>query len=251
MKKAVTKVDLLYSNSNRFDRLYKSTKELCEEYMEKYPMAISFSGGKDSTVMLDIMENINYDIRSVFYDSGLEFDETYELIEYYQSDIVHPEYNMIEMLHLDGVFGCEPDKQEQIPIDYSYYLVVEPSIRYCKEIGINTMAIGLRANESAGRCVNFNSRGHFYSVKEQPNRFLPMSRWTENDIWAYIAKFDCEYNKIYDMMTEHNIPREDQRVSTLIGGRGANHGRYTRLKMIKPQLWNKLCSEFPELSRYI
>lgn len=42
-------------------------------------MYVSFSGGKDSTVLLDIVKGMYPDVPAVFCDTGLEYPEVREL----------------------------------------------------------------------------------------------------------------------------------------------------------------------------
>lgn len=249
MNKAITKYDLLRSRTRQFKSLLDKTIGVCSEHIERYKMGISFSGGKDSVVMINIMQNIDPELRAGFYDSGLEYDETYDIIKHYNCDTIIPEYSMIEMLHHTGWGGCEKTMEGNVEFDYTGFLVYEPAKRFCDYYGFDTIAIGLRANESKGRLMNFKFRGFHYPVIDEPDRFLPMSLWKEDDIWAYIAMSECVYNPIYDLMTEYGIPRNEQRVSTLIGAKGTNLGRMTRLRMIKPKLFNRLATEFPLLLR--
>lgn len=52
-----------------------ATKSRIGEWLDKYDSYVSFSGGKDSTVLLDIARQIDPDIPAVFVDTGLEYPE--------------------------------------------------------------------------------------------------------------------------------------------------------------------------------
>jgi len=51
---------------------------------------VSFSGGKDSTVLLDITQKLYPDIESVFLDTGLEFPEIRNFVKTKNSTIIRP-----------------------------------------------------------------------------------------------------------------------------------------------------------------
>ena len=56
---------------------------------------ISFSGGKDSTVLLDLVRKIYPDVPAVFCDTGLEYPEVRAFVKTFDNvDWIHPEkYN--------------------------------------------------------------------------------------------------------------------------------------------------------------
>mgnify|MGYP002517341904 CR=1 FL=1 len=45
------------------------------EEMKKHEWSVSWSGGKDSTVLLDIVRKDYPDVKAVFVDTGLEYPE--------------------------------------------------------------------------------------------------------------------------------------------------------------------------------
>jgi 3'-phosphoadenosine 5'-phosphosulfate sulfotransferase (PAPS reductase)/FAD synthetase len=74
----------------------------------------------------------------------------------------------------------------------------EPLHRFEKETGlkafVGTMAVDSRMREKtylANGCNAFNSKINPIST--------PMGFWLEEDVWAYIKKYDVPYSKIYDM----------------------------------------------------
>ena len=64
-------------------KIRKSLRRI-EEFIDYYGengVYISFSGGKDSTVLLDLVRQVNYNIPGVFIDTGLEYPETKEFVK--------------------------------------------------------------------------------------------------------------------------------------------------------------------------
>ena len=61
----------------------QKTKLRIQEWYEHFDgnVYVSFSGGKDSTVLLDIARNIYPNIKAVFVDTGLEYPEIKEFIK--------------------------------------------------------------------------------------------------------------------------------------------------------------------------
>jgi len=71
---------------------------------------VSFSGGKDSTVLLHIVREIYPDMKAVFCDTGLEFPEIKAFVKTFENvDIIRPTMNFKETLEKYGY--CFPTKE--------------------------------------------------------------------------------------------------------------------------------------------
>lgn len=69
-------------------------------------VAVSFSGGKDSVVLLDIARNhwmCGYDIKAVFVDTGLEYPEIRKFVKTFDNvEIIRPKMNFVEVIKKYG-----------------------------------------------------------------------------------------------------------------------------------------------------
>ncbi len=64
---------------------------------------ISFSGGKDSTVLLDIARKIFPDIPAVFSNTGLEYPEVRKFAKSFENvDIVYPQMTFLDVVKIYG-----------------------------------------------------------------------------------------------------------------------------------------------------
>ena len=79
----MTKGELLMLQSLPLEIKVEKTKLRIKEWYEYWQgdVYVSFSGGKDSTVLLDIARNIYPDIEAVFVDTGLEYPELKEFVK--------------------------------------------------------------------------------------------------------------------------------------------------------------------------
>lgn len=57
------------------------TEDRIRGWLDSYDAYVSFSGGKDSTVLLDIARKIDPSIPAVFVDTGLEYPEIREFVK--------------------------------------------------------------------------------------------------------------------------------------------------------------------------
>jgi len=198
---------------------------------------VSFSGGKDSTVLLDLVRNIQTNVVGVFADTGLEFPEirdfvkTINNIEWLKPKMVFTEvvkkygYPVISKevcqkveeikntnsnkLRDKRMFGDDKGNGK-LPLCWQK-LVTAPfdvSSKCCNVMKKRPMKayekktgkspiVGTMASESRLRETQWMSSG--CNSFDGRNMSAPLSFWTEADIWEYIKTRNLDYSKIYDM----------------------------------------------------
>lgn len=83
----------------------EKTKLRIKEWYEYYngEVYVSFSGGKDSTVLLDIVRSVYPEVEAVFSDTGLEFPEIREFVKSKENvTIIKPEKNFKQVITEKG-----------------------------------------------------------------------------------------------------------------------------------------------------
>jgi 3'-phosphoadenosine 5'-phosphosulfate sulfotransferase (PAPS reductase)/FAD synthetase len=76
-------------------------------------------------------------------------------------------------------------------------------------MGVDGVFLGILAGESRQRMFNFLDYGEWYYPKSQRVwKCHPLAIWTDEDIWAYIRRFDVPYAKLYDMGFHHEVTGE-------------------------------------------
>lgn len=88
-----TKDDLRIMQGWSFERKIQVTQTRIIEWQVKHKnnIYVSFSGGKDSTVLLDLARRIMPDIPAMFVDTGLEYPEIKEFVSSYENvHVAHP-----------------------------------------------------------------------------------------------------------------------------------------------------------------
>lgn len=139
----------------------------------KGKVVVSFSGGKDSTVLLTIARQLYPDIPAVFCNTGLEYPEIQKFVrDFGNVDIITPE------MRFDRVVSA-----------YGYPLIskeVSEAVYYA------------RAIRKEGEPEKFWSRKHFKEERKKTS-FYPMLKWLPlaSELPALIGHKCCNYMKKY------------------------------------------------------
>ena len=102
------------------------SKQRIREWVDYYGedgVYISFSGGKDSTVLLDIVRSMYPDIEAVFSNTGLEFPEIVKFVKTF-----------------DNVTIIKPEKTFKQVIDEKGYPVVSKAVSNCVRLARKNIA---------------------------------------------------------------------------------------------------------------
>lgn len=101
MSTKMTTEHLAYLQALPLQLKIKKTELRIKEWYEHWEgdVFVSFSGGKDSTVLLDIARRLYPDIEAVFSDTGLEYPEIKEYVKTYPNvTIVRPKHSFKQIL---------------------------------------------------------------------------------------------------------------------------------------------------------
>ncbi|WP_058308955.1 phosphoadenylyl-sulfate reductase [Gracilibacillus massiliensis] len=162
-------------------------------YGDSLVYACSF--GAESMVLIDLIAKVKKDAALVFLDTGLHFQETYDLIEEVQQrypllniDLKKPSITVDEQREQYGaaLWKRNPDQ-------CCYIRKVKPLEEALS--GATAWISGLRRAQSPTRAnTNFiNKDDRFQSIK-----ICPLIHWTWEDVWDYIELNDLPYNKLHD-----------------------------------------------------
>lgn len=100
--------ELKYLQSLPLERKIEMTAERIQGWYEHYNgnVAVSFSGGKDSAVLLDVARNhwrCGYDVKAVFADTGLEYPEIRQFVKTFDNvEIIRPTMRFDEVIKKYG-----------------------------------------------------------------------------------------------------------------------------------------------------
>ena len=203
---------------------------------------VSFSGGKDSTVLLDICRQIYSNIEAVFVDTGLEYPEIRDFVKSKEnvtwlkpdmsfrqviSKIGYPVVSKavshsvsIAKRNPDGAVKknmFDPNKKGQFAM-YRWKHLIEapfevsdkccdimkkkPVHKYGKKTGKKAI-IGTMVCESVMRRAKWLKDGCNAFNTEYPTSH-PMSFWTEQDVLEYIDTYKIPYASVYGKIKRDN-----------------------------------------------
>lgn len=200
---------------------------------------VSFSGGKDSTVLFHLARRLYPEILGVFCNTGNEYPDIIRFVRQTQAEganiqIIRPKLTPREVWAKYGfpLVGKEisryvhdvrtnpNSKQSQLRLsrdtqfgisDKWRYLVNEPyethnicctklkkdpMHRFGKESG-RFPIIGVMASESRRREKDYMANGTCNYFDGNTPKSQPLSIWLEDDIWAYIDRFNLQIAEIY------------------------------------------------------
>ena len=97
-----TREDLKYYQSLPLELKIAKTKDNIREFVREFgvdDVYVSFSGGKDSTVLLDIARKMYPEIEAVFVNTGLEYPEIQKFVKTFDNvRIVYPKHTFREII---------------------------------------------------------------------------------------------------------------------------------------------------------
>jgi 3'-phosphoadenosine 5'-phosphosulfate sulfotransferase (PAPS reductase)/FAD synthetase len=205
---------------------------------------LSFSGGKDSTVLFYLLneeaKRRNRKFIVYFQDQEAEYTATIDLIEWvmqqpnviplwYQVPIFMTNAASHQQLFLWAWGENEKWVRERHPIAihniegkypkrfHKFNLWVGQNLR--KIPGKSISIVGLRAEESPDRrFVMFGEDSELFWLrrKNEPHRAYPIIDWRYKDVWKYLVEGGFRYNRIYDKMYMLGHDIRTMRVSNLI-----------------------------------
>lgn len=237
--------DLMKMQSYSLERKIEITQARIIEWYIKNDgkVYVSFSGGKDSTVLLDIVRKLYPDVPAVYVDTGLEFPEIKKFVKAKENvTILRPEMGFRHVIEKYGYpiisknvsravhdvkklgdncwFARAFDGRETGLYNYKKWKFLidapfkvssqccdvmkkKPLKKYGKETG-NKPIIATMAYESQARKVAWLHNG-CNSFDSKNAKSQPMNFWTEQDVLEYIKRYNLDYASVYgDIVSDKN-----------------------------------------------
>lgn len=202
---------LLWAKCKPYQERINKAKEITHKALSiaKKPL-LSFSGGKDSIVLLDIAIRVGFHGDLLFFKYGISTDietppENIEILRHYAKR--HGlKYHILkcegetDCWEQIGRFTLFPKTvAERRIFNRTNYDYRRKSEIFCREYGADLQLIGMRKAESKTRRMILNKKGYIYATKSRESATCcPLAQLTADDIWAYIFSYNLPYLAIYD-----------------------------------------------------
>jgi predicted phosphoadenosine phosphosulfate sulfurtransferase len=257
----------IYLKENVYDAALSRIRFLFDEFEN---VVVSFSGGKDSTVILNLAlivaeEKGRLPLKVAFLDQEAEWQNVIDYIRTVMTDKrVEPWWFQIPIRMTNSTSNeqhyleCWKDggdwmrEREPFALTENVYNTdrfhkMFPAIQkyHWADKPLCVLA-GIRAEESTGRLAGLTSDATYKWVtwgktvhKDLKHyNFYPIYDWSYTDVWKSIHDNKWSYSKVYDYFYQYGIPPIKMRVSNLHHETAVHQLFY--LQEIERDTWNKL-----------
>lgn len=196
------------ANAIRYDYITSEAKSYIAQYSKKYlnddlnAAFVSFSGGKDSTVVSDLVRKAtgNPSIIHIFGNTTLEFPQTYEYVERFRATnkrtpMLRAENKEQDFFNLCETFGPPSRTLRWCCTIFKTGFIGEKIKKTFSGRKSVLTFYGIRRNESASR--NTYERSSQGKKITQQLVASPIIDWMDYDIWLYLLTTGIDFNEAY------------------------------------------------------
>ena len=234
-------------------RRFAVAEERCAVHVASHPGYVSWSGGKDSTVVVRMASLVDPNIPVVFFDSGLEFPD-----------------NVTHMHDVAVLWGLNFHTIEAVPDALSILkgtgtwehggvavptpnihdaLVTIPSMTAHAQFGAGNLW-GLRGKESNGRRALLAPRAGVFTRVTGETVCSPIWDWRDETVWAYHAFKGIPVNPVYERLEALGASGKDLRVGLAFDSNNLQNGRVRWLRLGWPDLYEHICEALPRVREF-
>lgn len=148
------------------------------------PVEISYSGGKDSDVILELAKMAGISYRAIYKNTTIDPPGTIKHCKENGVEIIQPRKTFFEIVRITG-----------LPSRYARFCC-----KYLKEYKVLDRAVqGIRRSESVKRSERYKEPEvcRTYSKTEKARIYFPILEWTNEDVAQFIAERGIKCHPLY------------------------------------------------------
>ncbi len=264
----------IFSKKNVFEAGLDRIRYLFDEFED---VVVSFSGGKDSTVVLNLAlivakEKNRLPLKVMFIDQEAEWQTVIDYIrDIMNNENIIPCWYQMPIKIFNATSTIEPwlmcweeggkwmREKEDFSIKENKYGTdrfkeLFPAIAKVDFKNNTCFLAGVRSEESPARHTMLTSTAKYKHITygrclnkdKRQYTFYPLYDWSYTDIWKSIHDNKWDYCKVYDYMYIYGVNPKDMRVSNL-HHETAVHALYY-LQEIEGKTWEKLTERISGIS---
>ena len=198
----------IVANSAHYHFITTEAKQFIREHSKRYlnddiaSAFVSFSGGKDSTVVSDLVRKAlgTPSIIHIFGNTTLEFPHTYEYINRFRqtnrkTPLLRAENREQDFFNLCETFGPPSRTLRWCCTIFKTGFIGEKISKTFGETKTVLTFYGIRRSESASR-NNYERSSTGKKISKQLVA-SPIIDWMDYDIWLYLLTAKCDFNDAY------------------------------------------------------
>ena len=259
----------------RASRAHQHLLDRIGEHLDEHDGFVSWSGGKDSTVVVDLARQVDPHIPVVFFDSGLQFPETIQYLEDLSDTwrlnyhVIAAEPDLLTVLIAGGGFSHEaPDRRLRGQL--ADIMITGPANEAHSRYGGGSLW-GVRAEESHGRRMLYRrslatetlarqllspedvraQAGGVVRRADGTVTYGPIWDWQRTHVFEYLAGRGIEPNPLYRKLAELGVPEQQIRVDSIIDASKLSNGHIAWLFKGWPELEDRLATALPRLREWV
>ena len=245
-----------------------------EQHLDTYDGFVSWSGGKDSTVVVDLARQVDPNVPVVFFDSGLQFPETLEYLEHWAQQwrlnftVIPAEPDLLTvMVALGGFDHAAPDRR--LGVELAELMITGPAAQAHSRHGCGSLW-GVRAEEAPGRRSLYRQQlaaetrarqnesreavraeaGGVVRRVDGTVTYGPIWDWQRHHVFEYLAGRGIEPNPLYAKLARLGVPEQLIRVDSIIDASKLSNGHLSFVQAQYPDLFDRLATALPRLREW-
>lgn len=253
---------------------YAQILDRIARHIDEHDGFVAWSGGKDSTVVVDLARQIDPNIPVVFYDSGLQFPETLRYIDELATSwnlnlhVIPATPDLLTLLVAGGGFDhTAPDRR--LTGTLAEVMIAQPAAEAHRRFGRGSLW-GVRAEEAPGRRQLYRRslgaetrsrtqhrkatvRATYGGIVQRVDGTItygPIWDWQPTQVFEYLAGRDIAPNPLYAKLAALGVPANRIRVDSIIDAAKLSNGHIGFIQAGWPSLYDSLENALPRLEEW-